>query len=722
MKKWLPLELDPATSNTVLARKIRVRQALELVSQLPLTVGGNLSLSVLTLVAFQGKVSTVYAFCWIALFLVTAIPGLRQWIKYRKAPEPERVSTALIWRAALYSFIVALPWAIGNWLVFELGNHEDEQFMIFVTGGLTAGVITTLATIPMVSLVYVAVIVTPLILRTLMTGDGPHVEHYVMAGMLIIYVSLLSLFVRSSYRSLKAGVELEIDRQNMVVKLQEAHRRLSQTLNRSSDEILLFDNDECLVMSNASKSGSLLFHLNNLREGVTLEELAGNAVSSSLLQGSEDVDDAWLKKFLAWYRDPEGEFIVVTKGSRTCSLTVQPTSDGEVFLIIRDITDLSASAAMARQSTQRLQDFTETAADWMWEIDERAHFTLLTPQREASLPAESLLRHKLSDISTLMPNKAERKNLAAMIVQRRAFRDVRFQLLIDGGSLTLSISGKPIFNDDGYYLGHRGTFRDVTAEVLAVDALRDAKERAEYASRTKSEFLAHMSHELRTPLNAILGFSEIMTMEIYGKIEPPKYLEYVKTIHESGAHLLAIINDILDISRIEAGKAELNEQEIEVTALIESCMRLVEGRANDMGHIITIAMAPGLPKLWADERNVKQILINLLGNAVKFTPSGGRITLGAELTEQGCFRFFISDNGHGLSNDDQARVLTPFDRGSAMTRKETEGSGLGLPLCRLLTELHGGQLRIASELGKGTTVSIEFPRERTIDQKLSALA
>lgn len=714
---WLPFKIAPESSQTPVAQRIRILQALDLVRQMPLTIAGNLLLSGLSVFVLRDLLQPAYMLGWLALFWLAAIPGTYLWWKFRRAKEPASVSARHIRRAAIFSFVVALPWAVGNWFLFDRGTNEDTLFLVFVAGGLTAGTVSIFAAIPSVSLVFVTVTIAPLILQFLLEGD---LQNMVMGCMIIIYAGLLGLFVRNAHRSLIHGAEMEIDRRNIIRQLEESHQRLSRTLESASDEILLFDSEERLVMGNSRQGGSLLFANDALIPGAGLADLTRSVIPTGLIPEAAGNQEAWLQQFLAWYRAPDAGFIVKTKDALSYSLSVQPTIDDEMFLVITDISALSMQAAMARQSKQRLEDFAETAADWMWEVDSNYKFTLLRSQRDASGPLTSMLGEQISDVTSLMPIKEERKALTDVIAGQRRFRDQRIQFQHAGHSLTLSISGKPILDENGKYQGHRGTFRDVTQDVLAAKQLLEAKEQAEIASRAKSEFLAHMSHELRTPLNAILGFSEIMSMGIYGEIAQEKYREYVDTIHESGAHLLAIINDILDISRIESGKAELHEQKIDVIALFESCLKLIEGRASAAGHIVRAELPRDLPNLWADERNIKQIVINLLGNAIKFTPPGGHIKLGAEITAQGCMRIFVQDNGPGISKEDQARVLLSFDRGSALTRREAEGSGLGLPLSRLLTELHGGRLSIDSETGKGTKIIVEMPQARTMQDRLSA--
>jgi two-component system cell cycle sensor histidine kinase PleC len=242
----------------------------------------------------------------------------------------------------------------------------------------------------------------------------------------------------------------------------------------------------------------------------------------------------------------------------------------------------------------------------------------------------------------------------------------------------------------------------------------DARRRAEAANVSKSRFLANMSHELRTPLNAILGFSEIMSTEILGPLENPTYRSYSEDINRSGQHLLNLINQILDLSRIEAGRYELVEEPVALGAVMEDCRRLLKLRADSKGLTVAENYAPAMPLLWAEQRAVRQICLNLLSNAIKFTPTGGTITLTVGTNAKGEQFLSVNDTGPGIPEAEIPRVMSSFGQGSLAQRTAEGGSGLGLPIVKGLVDLHGGHFELKSKLRHGTEIMIAFPQHRIL--------
>jgi two-component system, cell cycle sensor histidine kinase PleC len=256
-------------------------------------------------------------------------------------------------------------------------------------------------------------------------------------------------------------------------------------------------------------------------------------------------------------------------------------------------------------------------------------------------------------------------------------------------------------------------------ELEQAKAISDeARYRAEAANVAKSRFLAQMSHELRTPLNAILGFSEVMKSEIFGAHAVPVYKEYSADIHNSGVHLLNLINEILDLSRIEAGRYELNEEAVALVNVVADCHHLLKLRASSRGITIHEMFEQGMPKIWGDERAIRQIVLNLLSNSIKFTPQGGEIWLKVGWTASGGQYLSVKDTGSGIPEDEIPIVLASFGQGSNSIKSAEQGAGLGLPIAKSLVDMHGGTFTLKSKVRIGTEVIVTFPPERV----MSALA
>jgi two-component system cell cycle sensor histidine kinase PleC len=244
--------------------------------------------------------------------------------------------------------------------------------------------------------------------------------------------------------------------------------------------------------------------------------------------------------------------------------------------------------------------------------------------------------------------------------------------------------------------------------------LEHARTQAVHASESKTTFLANMSHELRTPLNAIIGFSELMQNKTFGEIRPARYRDYIADIHASGRHLLMIINDILDMAKIETGRMVLQETELDLNLIVQSALRFFAVRAKQDGLQLAVVVPDRLPQLFADSRAIRQILLNLLSNAIKFTPAPGTVTVLADLTPGSEIELSVADTGIGIAPEHMDKVLAPFGQVANAFNRDHDGTGLGLPLARAFAELHGASFEIDSALGRGTTVRMRFPANRTL--------
>jgi signal transduction histidine kinase len=289
--------------------------------------------------------------------------------------------------------------------------------------------------------------------------------------------------------------------------------------------------------------------------------------------------------------------------------------------------------------------------------------------------------------------------------------------LVADGDLSPAIPFQHRKDEIGFLARALRVFRD---NAIEEQHLRVAKEGAEAANRTKSEFLANMSHELRTPLNAVIGFSEMIKVEMFGPVSE-RYRGYATDIFNSGSHLLELINEILDLSKLEAGQFELTEEDVDLAEMILACLHLVEAQAQKSKIRISTALDPEVRLIRADDRRMRQILINLLSNAVKFTPEGGKIRVSSFLKNDG-LAIEVSDTGIGIAAEDMAKVMTSFGQVESKISRKYEGSGLGLPLAKHLVELHGGTMTIESQVDVGTTVTIVLPSDRIVHRAPLATA
>jgi PAS domain S-box-containing protein len=358
-------------------------------------------------------------------------------------------------------------------------------------------------------------------------------------------------------------------------------------------------------------------------------------------------------------------------------------------------------------SEEQFRDFAEIASDWYWETGPDHRFSYMSPSiRRFGLDPETRIGRRAIDLASEAdrPSPKWREHLE-LLERHETFRNFvcRVQVGADGERI-VSVSGKPVFDAAGNFRGYRGAARDITGEVLAEQEHRKAKAAAEAASKAKSEFLAKMSHELRTPLNAVIGFSEALLADYAGTLGV-KQKEYVDHIRDSGKHLLALVNDVLDLAKIEAGKIKLDFERLDITIVIEECLSLVLPRIEKGNLRLVTEFAENLPPCIGDRRALTQIFLNLFSNAIKFTADGGLIRIAVTARQDGGLHIEVADNGVGIAPEVMPHIFTPFG-----TTRQIEGTGLGLSIAKSLVEHHGGTIRVESDEGRGTTVIIDLPR------------
>ena len=371
---------------------------------------------------------------------------------------------------------------------------------------------------------------------------------------------------------------------------------------------------------------------------------------------------------------------------------------------------LSQGKAALRASERRLKGYAEMAADWFWEQDANLRFVRDSNIPDITRPDDvGKARWELAD-PAMDPARWDAHK--AVLTARLPFRDFRWERIgIDGRRHYMSTSGDPIFDEAGDFVGYHGTGRDVTADVEIAEVLRSAKERAEAASRAKSEFLRNMSHELRTPLHAIIGFSELIRDRSGGPIGEV-YREWAGEILDSGRHLLELINDVLDLSRIDTDRYEISDDNVDLEIVARACRGLLRKQAEANQVQVDCEIADAI--VLADRRAVKQITLNLLANAVKFTRAGGIVTIRTECAGNGELALVVTDSGIGIDPAVLGTLGEPFTQVDSSLRRKYGGTGLGLTISRKLAGMHGGTLTIESELGQGTTVRVYFPAARVL--------
>jgi PAS domain S-box-containing protein len=391
--------------------------------------------------------------------------------------------------------------------------------------------------------------------------------------------------------------------------------------------------------------------------------------------------------------------------------------------IIQDLTEVKTAEATLRRSEYQLRRAQRVAKLYCWHTEEDPHgtrrivldheFYTEILQRVPEPPIAGLVdfierfvhpddRIRLLPVATAFT----REEIDSYSLEYRILRP-------DGSTIYIRSAGERMRDSDGNTAQIFGALQDVTDLKQHEQELIEAKNEAELANRSKSDFLTNMSHELRTPFNAIIGFSQVIRDQLFGS-DQARYVDYARDIHESGLHLLDLINDILDVSKLEAGKHELYEEELSIGKVVDDCVKMTKARAAECAVKLSAVGFEALPRVWAEERGIKQVLLNLLSNAVKFTPRNGLVKIEGGLTKSGEVEIAVVDTGIGIPPDVLPHLFRPFRQGDNTISRQFGGSGLGLAISRRLVELHSGRIEVQSEPAKGTTVTITLPAERVI--------
>jgi len=458
---------------------------------------------------------------------------------------------------------------------------------------------------------------------------------------------------------------------------------------------------------------------------VTNEELKGKFPDSAhyeeLGNSSRDHDKEVLTTGKLVIRNEEAD---TSQGHRILNTIKFPIIDKTntvtgLGAVVTDVTDLKEAELAYRESTQRLDAVLQNAplAIHLKDLESRYVMVNTAFEHMFSCSREDIIgktyqelqgnRISTDDVDTIAETESR-------VIKTGMPVTFEHPVVINGKATFLETIKFPVINEEGEVFGIGGIETDISERHTMMNTLEIAKTDAEKASRAKSEFLANMSHELRTPLNAIIGFSTLIKEEFFGPIGSSKYLDYTSDIHHSGEHLLEIINDILDVSSIEAGALELVEENVELNEIIKSSINLVMHQAKEGQASVTPYADDFNFILHADRLRIKQILLNLLSNAVKFTPEDGEVSVKTSKNKKGEVEISVIDTGIGMDDKEQAIALKEFGQVDGSFSRKYQGTGLGLPLTKKLIEMHGGKIEIKSRKGEGTTIIVCFPKKRVM--------
>lgn len=517
----------------------------------------------------------------------------------------------------------------------------------------------------------------------------------------------------------------------------KAEARLADSFVLSPDPIALFAADDRLILCNEAWIDVL-----GLQE---VDPVVGRRFDDLMEAAGHPADEVplaadTLDGYVRWRRDArlaltDDTFELALADGRTFSMRERSTRDGGIISIGSEVTEIIRQREVLNRALEavniRLALFDPDGRLVVWN---KAYGNVVGSdllQVGMTFEACARINDARADATTLYEGRpVSSEQRIALHHERHA--ELKFERWYDDGNVSLLNETR---TPDGWIIVTGATITELKqkeavlrARVEELDTARAEaerhaadlaavtrqliaeKERAEAASQTKSRFLANMSHELRTPLNAILGFSEVLTLEAFGSLGVPRYREYAEDIHASGRHLLSLINDILDMSKVEAGKYSLAVEEVDLAEVVDRAVRMVRGRAAEAELRFSVAkVAPDL-RISLDPRAIQQVLINLLANAIKFTPANGAVELG--FADHGdAVELIVRDTGTGIDPDDIPRLLRPFEQAHSLENRQSQGTGLGLPLSNALVKLHCGSLTIESRRGVGTTVRIRLPRE-----------
>jgi signal transduction histidine kinase len=506
--------------------------------------------------------------------------------------------------------------------------------------------------------------------------------------------------------------------------LPSLERRLFEAIEEFPEALILWDAEDRLILCNShyrELAGPLA---DFAKTGVTFEELVRHAVALGLYDLGGAAVDAFVADRLAEHRSPAMPIETLQRAGKWLLIREHRTDDGGTISLYTDITQQKQVQIAAEQAADGLvekQRQLDIALDNMIQgilFFGPDHRLILSNKRFREFfhygPDQPAVGTPLIDVvnDTIRAgnySQAEAEKMAEQRLQAAAHHERSMMLLRLADGRLLEILRQPLPN-----LSSVVTFTDITDRDRASRELVAAKDAAEAASRAKTEFLARVSHELRTPLNAIIGFSEIIRDRVFGPTAFDRYADYAADINFSGQHLLNVINDILDMAKIEAGQQKIADDVVDLHEQIDQACSMLRSTVRENKVDLVTDVTTSLPPIRADRRLMLQLILNLLSNGLKFTPAGGRVSIAALRDERGGIVVAVTDTGIGIPEQDRGQVFEPFYQVDKGNDRRFEGTGLGLSICRSIMQLHDGTIHIDSTVGVGTRITLYFPPTRVL--------
>jgi len=529
---------------------------------------------------------------------------------------------------------------------------------------------------------------------------------------------------KQSYRLAVMNHELSSKNEELSREISE-REKLNLALRKAEKENRAVIDSVSDIIFETSTTGQILF----LNE--TWQKITGFTADRSLGRNIFDL------LYMQDQTEQKNNFALLVKGKKQGyrAFTRLRTSDGTFravelavsmlrqdesreMRVVGTITDVEERRRAERalsEAEKKFRAMVENAASGIYQVTPEGHYLSANPAMAKILgyetPEDFLTQIRNANIDVYVNPTDRERSLRDVLRDGSVHTEVQVKKK-NGDVIWVHENLRAVKDDDGHLIYFEGSMDDITQRKETEIALTEAKVQSDLANRGKSEFLANMSHELRTPLNAIIGFSDIIKGQAFGPVGSKEYIEYATEIHDSGKRLLQVINDVLDVSRIEAGNRQLNEGIVDLSKVTTSALDMLSSKIEGSRLVVTNLINAQSPRLIGEAHAIKQMITNLLSNAVKFTPAGGVITISHELDEQGQLRLSVTDTGQGMSHEELEKAMTRFGQVNTKFNKSDSGTGLGLTLVQSLIALHGGALELFSQKNIGTTATLVFPAKR----------